>query len=227
MCWPAVSRSGCGARLFAEVLTGCGPMPSPAQRLAVPPDHQPLIVESTGRPVEEAVAGPAEHPYPWSFAVRHVQRVVVHDGVLEVLDPLSADSFAVNGEATAWNRRHGDACFARTAFRVPRRGHDRARQADQSGFAWWSLHQAQPLQRRSCVSAQQRPATCCPVSDRSAVATAFSAAQLERNSARDAETDTLLLEHGWLPIHVWEHEAPRKAAARVREQVMLRVRTGL
>ena len=30
--------------------------------------------------------------------------------------------------------------------------------------------------------------------------------KLERNYARDQDTDRLLLEQGWLPVRVWEHE---------------------
>lgn len=36
--------------------------------------------------------------------------------------------------------------------------------------------------------------------------------KLERNRARDADTDRMLAEAGWLVIRIWEHEDPRSAA---------------
>lgn len=39
--------------------------------------------------------------------------------------------------------------------------------------------------------------------------------KIELTRRRDDETDELLLERGWLPIRVWEHEDPTAAAARV------------
>ena len=39
--------------------------------------------------------------------------------------------------------------------------------------------------------------------------------KLERNVARDRETDELLAEAGWLSLRVWEHEDPYVAAKRV------------
>jgi DNA mismatch endonuclease (patch repair protein) len=40
-------------------------------------------------------------------------------------------------------------------------------------------------------------------------------AKLERNAARDREKDQRLLELGWMPLHVWEHEDPVTAANRI------------
>lgn len=42
-------------------------------------------------------------------------------------------------------------------------------------------------------------------------------AKLTRNVERDREKDDALAEMGWLAVHVWEHEDPAVAAARVRE----------
>jgi DNA mismatch endonuclease (patch repair protein) len=39
--------------------------------------------------------------------------------------------------------------------------------------------------------------------------------KLERNRARDQDTDRLLREQGWLPLRVWEHEDMAEAAVRV------------
>jgi DNA mismatch endonuclease, patch repair protein len=43
--------------------------------------------------------------------------------------------------------------------------------------------------------------------------------KLERNRERDHETDFCLRNAGWLPVRVWEHEDPHKAANRVTEVV--------
>jgi DNA mismatch endonuclease (patch repair protein) len=43
--------------------------------------------------------------------------------------------------------------------------------------------------------------------------------KLERNQARDQDTDQLLREQGWLPVRVWEHEEIAEAALRVAEIV--------
>lgn len=43
--------------------------------------------------------------------------------------------------------------------------------------------------------------------------------KLERNRARDQDTDQLLHEQGWLPVRVWEHEDMAEAAVRVAEIV--------
>jgi DNA mismatch endonuclease (patch repair protein) len=40
-------------------------------------------------------------------------------------------------------------------------------------------------------------------------------AKLARNVERDAETDDLLAEAGWLTVRVWEHEDPEAAARRI------------
>lgn len=42
------------------------------------------------------------------------------------------------------------------------------------------------------------------------------AAKLRRNAERDAETDAMLADAGWLVIRVWEHEDPAEAARRVQ-----------
>jgi DNA mismatch endonuclease (patch repair protein) len=39
--------------------------------------------------------------------------------------------------------------------------------------------------------------------------------KLDRNVARDRRADTALQAAGWTVVHVWEHEAPTQAAARV------------
>jgi DNA mismatch endonuclease (patch repair protein) len=43
----------------------------------------------------------------------------------------------------------------------------------------------------------------------------FWAEKVRRNRERDAETDRLLTEHGWVVIRVWEHDDPRQAAERI------------
>jgi DNA mismatch endonuclease (patch repair protein) len=43
--------------------------------------------------------------------------------------------------------------------------------------------------------------------------------KLERNRARDQDTDRLLRERGWLPARVWEHEEIAEAALRIAEIV--------
>ena len=45
------------------------------------------------------------------------------------------------------------------------------------------------------------------------------AQKLARNVERDRDTDRRLIEAGWVPLHVWEHEDPVDAAATVRAQV--------
>jgi DNA mismatch endonuclease (patch repair protein) len=44
------------------------------------------------------------------------------------------------------------------------------------------------------------------------------------NKARDARNDALLIDRGWQPVHVWEHEPPTHAADRII--VLWRQRTG-
>ena len=39
--------------------------------------------------------------------------------------------------------------------------------------------------------------------------------KIERNKARDQDTDAKLRAAGWIPVRVWEHEEPESAAARV------------
>lgn len=51
-------------------------------------------------------------------------------------------------------------------------------------------------------------------------------AKLARNRTRDKDTNQLLLDAGWLPIRVWEHEDPAAAAIRIAETVRNR-RTSL
>lgn len=41
-------------------------------------------------------------------------------------------------------------------------------------------------------------------------------AKFEATSERDARKDRELAELGWVAIHVWEHEAPTEAAARIK-----------
>lgn len=43
-----------------------------------------------------------------------------------------------------------------------------------------------------------------------------------RNVERDRETDTVLAQHGWATIRVWEHEDPAESADRVEEAVRRR-----
>jgi DNA mismatch endonuclease (patch repair protein) len=44
----------------------------------------------------------------------------------------------------------------------------------------------------------------------------FWRAKIEANRVRDANTDLVLAEAGWLSVRVWEHEPPDAAAARVQ-----------
>ncbi|WP_116199453.1 very short patch repair endonuclease [Amycolatopsis circi] len=46
--------------------------------------------------------------------------------------------------------------------------------------------------------------------------------KIETNRRRDANTDQLLLEAGWLSVRIWEHEATDVAASRVIETVQER-----
>jgi len=46
--------------------------------------------------------------------------------------------------------------------------------------------------------------------------------KIEGNVLRDRETDTLLLEAGWLSVRIWEHEDVREAADRVAALVQSR-----
>ena len=47
-------------------------------------------------------------------------------------------------------------------------------------------------------------------------------AKLERNRERDIETDARFREAGWLPVRIWEHEDPQKAARRIASVVKRR-----
>ena len=46
--------------------------------------------------------------------------------------------------------------------------------------------------------------------------TAWWQEKLDRNVARDRETDRLLTDAGWRVIRIWEHEAPGVAADKVQ-----------
>ena len=46
--------------------------------------------------------------------------------------------------------------------------------------------------------------------------------KMQRNQNRDADTNRLLAEHGWVVVRVWEHEDPVEAAERVAEVVRSR-----
>ncbi|MBP2323047.1 DNA mismatch endonuclease (patch repair protein) [Kibdelosporangium banguiense] len=46
--------------------------------------------------------------------------------------------------------------------------------------------------------------------------------KIEKNRARDLDTDRQLAEAGWLSIRVWEHEDPLAAATRIAEVVTAR-----
>lgn len=43
--------------------------------------------------------------------------------------------------------------------------------------------------------------------------------KIDRNRARDRETDQLLTDAGWTVIRIWEHESPIEAAYRIKEVV--------
>lgn len=40
---------------------------------------------------------------------------------------------------------------------------------------------------------------------------------MDANRARDVRNDSELLAIGWVPVHVWEHEAVSTAADRIEE----------
>lgn len=48
---------------------------------------------------------------------------------------------------------------------------------------------------------------------------AYWSAKIERNKARDLDTDRALLDAGWTVIRVWEHEDPVGVADRIRKLV--------
>lgn len=45
------------------------------------------------------------------------------------------------------------------------------------------------------------------------------APKIARNRERDRETDALLLDAGWLPVRVWEHEDVNEATERIADTV--------
>jgi DNA mismatch endonuclease (patch repair protein) len=47
--------------------------------------------------------------------------------------------------------------------------------------------------------------------------------KLDANRARDARKDRALVDAGWLPVHVWEHEDPNLVADRLVTLVASRV----
>lgn len=49
------------------------------------------------------------------------------------------------------------------------------------------------------------------------------ASKLDSNVARDRRKDHELINMGWLPIHVWEHEDPARAALQIRQRWMERL----
>lgn len=49
-------------------------------------------------------------------------------------------------------------------------------------------------------------------------------AKLHGNRERDRRKDEALLELGWMPVHVWEHEDPAEVATRIRELWRTRTR---
>lgn len=59
---------------------------------------------------------------------------------------------------------------------------------------------------------------------RSATNAAYWAEKVRRNRERDAETDRLLAEAGWLVVRVWEHEDPVSSARMIAEQVRVSAR---
>ncbi|MFD2417299.1 very short patch repair endonuclease [Amycolatopsis pigmentata] len=50
----------------------------------------------------------------------------------------------------------------------------------------------------------------------------FWRSKIEKNRARDVDTDQQLAEAGWLAVRVWEHEDPEVAAKRVATLVTAR-----
>ncbi|MFG2263395.1 very short patch repair endonuclease [Streptomyces sp. NPDC048720] len=46
--------------------------------------------------------------------------------------------------------------------------------------------------------------------------------KITRNQERDRETDRKLIDAGWMPVRVWEHEDPAAAARKVAEVVRQR-----
>lgn len=52
----------------------------------------------------------------------------------------------------------------------------------------------------------------------------FWADKVEGNRTRDRDTDSRLLDAGWVSVRVWEHEDPAEAALRVEQAVRGRTR---
>jgi DNA mismatch endonuclease (patch repair protein) len=52
----------------------------------------------------------------------------------------------------------------------------------------------------------------------------FWADKVEGNRTRDRDTDSRLLDAGWISVRVWEHEDPAEAALRVEQAVRGRTR---
>jgi DNA mismatch endonuclease, patch repair protein len=52
----------------------------------------------------------------------------------------------------------------------------------------------------------------------------FWADKVEGNRTRDRDTDSRLLDAGWVSVRVWEHEDPAEAARRVEQAVRGRTR---
>ena len=50
--------------------------------------------------------------------------------------------------------------------------------------------------------------------------------KIEKNRLRDAETDLLLRDAGWLSVRVWEHEQAAAAADRVANHLVAARRAG-
>ena len=65
---------------------------------------------------------------------------------------------------------------------------------------------------------------CCPIHGTWPKANAeWWREKLETNKARDADTDRKLRDVGWIPVRVWEHEAPQEVAERIEELVRERL----
>jgi DNA mismatch endonuclease (patch repair protein) len=63
----------------------------------------------------------------------------------------------------------------------------------------------------------------CPLHHTAAAAnSSYWAEKVRRNSERDAETDRLLREAGWIPLRFWEHDDPILAAGKIFEIVRAR-----
>ncbi|HZU16238.1 MAG TPA: very short patch repair endonuclease [Candidatus Dormibacteraeota bacterium] len=43
--------------------------------------------------------------------------------------------------------------------------------------------------------------------------------KIERNRERDADTNRLLTEQGWMVVRIWEHEAPERAVEAILEAI--------